>query len=92
MLNDKIYVKNIGLLIIDEEHRFGVSQKEKLKHLKHKIDVLSMSATPIPRSLQFSLSNVRKISVMLSPPKLRKPIITNIYKYKKNQTKKEKIL
>ena len=56
LLNDKIKFKDLGLLIIDEEHRFGVSQKEKLKKIKHGVDVLSLSATPIPRTLQLSLA------------------------------------
>ena len=74
-------LEKADLFIVDEEHRFGVKDKEFVFSVNSKVDYLSMSATPIPRSLQFSLSNVRDISVMLSPPVSRKPIITNILPY-----------
>ena len=74
-------LKCAGLFIVDEEHRFGVKDKESVFNINPKVDYLSMSATPIPRSLQFSLSSVRDISVMLSPPLSRKPILTNILPY-----------
>ncbi len=80
LLNDKIKFKDLGLLIIDEEHRFGVAQKEKLKKLKHGVDVLSLSATPIPRTLQLSLAKIRDISLITTPPEGRQSIETYVYK------------
>ena len=65
LLNNNIYLKNLGLLIIDEEHRFGVKQKENIKGLKENIDVLSMSATPIPRSINLALSGLYSISLLV---------------------------
>ena len=76
ILNNDIYLKNIGLLIIDEEHRFGVRQKESIKCFKDGVDVLSMSATPIPRSLNMALSGIYSISLLQTPPLMRLPIIT----------------
>ena len=70
--------KDIGLLIIDEEQKFGVSTKEKLRQLKSNIDTLTMSATPIPRTLQFSLMGARDMSIMRTPPPNRYPIQTEI--------------
>ncbi|MEK6646758.1 MAG: transcription-repair coupling factor [Candidatus Firestonebacteria bacterium] len=81
LLQHDIQFKNIGLLIIDEEQRFGVKHKERLKHIKTTIDVLSMSATPIPRSLYISLSGVRKMSVINTPPEGRMPIQTYVLEY-----------
>ncbi|MEM7009461.1 MAG: transcription-repair coupling factor, partial [Thermodesulfobacteriota bacterium] len=80
LLNDKIKFKDLGLLIIDEEHRFGVGQKEKLKKLKEGVDVLSLSATPIPRTLQLSLAKIRDISLITTPPEGRQAIETYVYK------------
>ncbi len=76
LLMDDVIFKDLGLLIIDEEHRFGVVQKEKLKKLMEGIDVLSMTATPIPRSLQMSISGIRDMSVIYTPPPLRQSIRT----------------
>ncbi len=76
LLKDDVIFKDLGLLIIDEEHRFGVVQKEKLKKLIEGIDVLSMTATPIPRSLQMSISGIRDMSVIYTPPPLRQSIRT----------------
>jgi transcription-repair coupling factor (superfamily II helicase) len=76
LLMDDIVFKDLGLLIIDEEHRFGVTQKEKLKKLIEGVDVLSMTATPIPRSLQMSISGIRDMSVIYTPPPLRQSIKT----------------
>lgn len=76
LLGDDVIFKDLGLLIIDEEHRFGVVQKEKLKKLTEGIDVLSMTATPIPRSLQMSISGIRDMSVIYTPPPLRQSIRT----------------
>src|SRR5206468_11029532 len=70
--------KDLGLLIVDEEQRFGVKQKELLRQLKLKVDVLSLSATPIPRTLQMSLAGLRDISVIESPPEGRRPIRTHV--------------
>lgn len=76
LLQDDINFKNLGLLVIDEEHRFGVRHKEKLKKLKENIDIISMSATPIPRTLYMSLSGIKDMSVINTPPKNRLPIKT----------------
>ena len=73
-----IVLRNLGLIIIDEEHKFGVSDKEKIKQLKKGIDSLSISATPIPRTLQLSLSGLREISLLATPPKERLSIETYI--------------
>lgn len=78
LLSQDVNFKDLGLLIIDEEHRFGVEDKEKLKLLKNKIDVLSLSATPIPRTMQMSLSSVIDISFLETPPKNRYPIQTYV--------------
>ena len=76
LLQDKVMFKNLGLLVIDEEHRFGVRHKEKLKKLKENIDIITMSATPIPRTLYMSLSGIKDMSVINTPPKNRLPIKT----------------
>ena len=78
LLNKDINYHDLGLLIIDEEQRFGVSQKEKIKAIRSNIDVLSISATPIPRTLQLSLSGLRDFSIIESPPAERQPVITKI--------------
>ena len=78
LLSQDIKPKNLGLLIIDEEQRFGVKQKEKIKSLKANIDVLAMSATPIPRTLQMSLSGIRDISVITTPPPGRMSVATSL--------------
>ncbi|MBR1908746.1 transcription-repair coupling factor [bacterium] len=76
LLQDKVMFKNLGLLVVDEEHRFGVRHKEKLKKLKENIDIITMSATPIPRTLYMSLSGIKDMSVINTPPKNRLPIKT----------------
>jgi transcription-repair coupling factor (superfamily II helicase) len=73
--------KDLGLLIVDEEQRFGVKQKELLRQLKLKVDVLSLSATPIPRTLQMSLAGLRDISVIETPPEGRRPVKTYVGEY-----------
>lgn len=78
ILSKDVVFKDLGLLIIDEEHRFGVSAKEKLRMLKANIDTLTLTATPIPRTLQFSLMGARDLSLINTPPKNRLPIITEI--------------
>lgn len=75
--------KDLGLLIIDEEHKFGVSVKEKLKQLKVNIDTLTLSATPIPRTLQFSLMGARDLSIINTPPANRQPINTQVINFDK---------
>ena len=80
LLSSDIKFKNLGLLIVDEEQRFGVKDKEKIKKITHAVDVLSLSATPIPRTLFMSLSGIRQMSAIKTPPKGRKAITTKIEK------------
>ncbi|MCR5079561.1 MAG: transcription-repair coupling factor [Bacilli bacterium] len=79
-----IEYKDLGLLIVDEEQRFGVEQKEKIKEMKQSIDVLTLSATPIPRTLQMSLAGIRPISEINTPPQNRMPIQTYVAPYKES--------
>ncbi|MGI8726285.1 MAG: transcription-repair coupling factor [Solirubrobacterales bacterium] len=81
LLSRDVRAKDLGLLIIDEEQRFGVKQKELLRQLKLKVDVLAMSATPIPRTLQMSLAGIRDISVIETPPEGRRPVRTYVGPY-----------
>ncbi len=81
LLNKTIRYRALGLLVIDEEHRFGVGQKERLKAMKANIDVLSLSATPIPRTLYMSLVGLRDVSQILTPPEGRQPIQTVLQPY-----------
>ncbi len=81
LLSDKINYKNLWFLVVDEEHKFWVSDKEKIKKLKSTIDILSMSATPIPRSLNMALSQIRQISIIKTPPQGRQDINTIISKF-----------
>lgn len=81
LLNKNIQFNNLGLVIIDEEQRFGVSQKEKIKELKTSIHILSMSATPIPRTLQMSISGIRDLSLITTPPINRVNVETTICEY-----------
>jgi len=78
LLEPDVRFKDLGLLIVDEEQRFGVKQKERLKELKHSLDVLALTATPIPRTLHFSLAGLRDLSIMRTPPRDRMPIITHV--------------
>jgi transcription-repair coupling factor (superfamily II helicase) len=78
LLSADVKFRDIGLLIVDEEHRFGVRSKEKLKRMARKVDVLSMTATPIPRTLYMSLSGLRRISIIDTPPRNRHPIKTEV--------------
>ncbi len=78
LLNKKIGFQDLGLLIIDEEQKFGVASKEKLRKLKVNVDTLTLTATPIPRTLQFSLMSARDLSVMRTPPPNRQPIHTEV--------------
>ena len=81
ILSKDVEFKDLGLLIIDEEHRFGVKAKEKIKQLKSSIDVLTMTATPIPRTLHMSVVGVRDMSVIYEPPQSRKPVQTYVLEY-----------
>lgn len=81
LVGKDVKFKDIGLLIIDEEQKFGVSIKEKLKQLKVNIDTLTLTATPIPRTLQFSLLGARDLAIINTPPPNRHPIITEIHTY-----------
>ena len=81
LLSNDVKFKDLGLLVIDEEHRFGVEQKEKIKKLKSNVHVLSVSATPIPRSLQMSLVGIRDLSLIESAPKNRYPVQTYVIEY-----------
>ncbi len=81
LLGADIHFKDLGLLIIDEEQKFGVSAKEKLKNLKLNVDNLTLTATPIPRTLQFSLMGARDLSVINTPPPNRHPIITELHAF-----------
>ena len=87
LLQDGIIFKDLGLLVIDEEHRFGVRHKEKLKQLRENIDILTMSATPIPRTLYMSLSGIKDMSVINTPPKNRLPIKTFVGEWNENMVK-----
>ena len=81
LISKSVKFKDLGLLIIDEEQKFGVSTKEKLRQLKSNVDTLTMSATPIPRTLQFSLVGARDLSVIQTPPPNRYPIQTEIHTF-----------
>ncbi|MDY3928288.1 MAG: transcription-repair coupling factor [Clostridia bacterium] len=81
LLQKDVEFKDLGLLIIDEEQRFGVTHKEKLKELKKNIDVLSMTATPIPRTLHMSMINIRDMSLLETPPENRYPVQTYVLEY-----------
>jgi transcription-repair coupling factor (superfamily II helicase) len=81
LLSRDVRPKDLGLLIVDEEQRFGVKQKELLRQLKLKVDVIAMSATPIPRTLQISLAGIRDISVIETPPEGRRPVKTYVGEY-----------
>jgi transcription-repair coupling factor (superfamily II helicase) len=78
LLSDDVVFKNLGLLIVDEEQRFGVKHKEKIKQLKKNIDILTLSATPIPRTLQMSMTGIRNLSLLETPPVDRFPIQTYV--------------
>ena len=87
ILSGDIVYKDLGLLIIDEEQRFGVEHKEKIKELKKSVDVLSLSATPIPRTLQMSLIGLRGLSTLDTPPSNRYPIQTYVVHKSENLIK-----
>src|SRR5713226_5305530 len=78
LLQKDVRFKRLGLLVVDEEHRFGVMQKERLKKLRTQLDVLSLSATPIPRTLHMAVGGIRDMSVIQTPPEERQPIKTYV--------------
>ena len=81
LLSKDVVFKNLGLLVIDEEHRFGVAHKEKLKKMRAEVDILTLTATPIPRTLQMSLLSIRDLSVISTPPEHRQPVKTFVARY-----------
>ncbi|MFH1681837.1 MAG: transcription-repair coupling factor [Candidatus Eisenbacteria bacterium] len=81
LLQKDVVFRDLGIVVIDEEQRFGVAQKEKLKKLRQTVDVLAMTATPIPRTLHMSLSGVRDMSIIDTPPKDRLPIVTELIEF-----------
>jgi transcription-repair coupling factor (superfamily II helicase) len=87
VLSRDVIPKNLGLVIVDEEQRFGVAQKELLRSLRLEVDVLALTATPIPRTLHMSLSGLRDISVIETPPEGRRPIRTHVGEYDEDQVK-----
>ncbi|MEG2310869.1 MAG: transcription-repair coupling factor, partial [Clostridia bacterium] len=84
LLSKDVFFKDLGLLIIDEEHRFGVKAKETIKQLKDSVDVLSMTATPIPRTLHMSMIGIRQMSTLTEPPMERLPVHTYVLEYDEN--------
>ena len=84
VVNDKIIYPKLGLLIVDEEQKFGVNVKEKIRSLKENIDVLTLTATPIPRTLQYSLMSARDLSIINTPPPNRVPIQSEVIRFDKN--------
>jgi transcription-repair coupling factor (superfamily II helicase) len=85
LLSPEVRFARLGLLIIDEEQRFGVEHKEYLKQLRTEVDVLAMSATPIPRTLEMGISGIREMSTILTPPEERHPVLTSVAPYDERQ-------
>ncbi|MFC6082387.1 transcription-repair coupling factor [Sphaerisporangium aureirubrum] len=85
LLNPDVRFKDLGLIIVDEEQRFGVEHKEAMKHMRTQVDVLAMSATPIPRTLEMGLTGIREMSTILTPPEERHPILTFVGPYDEKQ-------
>ncbi len=85
LLNPDVKFKNLGLIIVDEEQRFGVEHKEQLKRLRTVVDVLSMSATPIPRTLEMAITGIREMSTIMTPPEERHPVLTYVGAYEDRQ-------
>ena len=81
LLSKDVHFKDLGLLVVDEEQRFGVSHKEAIKNLKKTMDVLTLSATPIPRTLHMSMVGVRDMSLLETPPEERYPVQTYVLDY-----------
>ncbi len=85
LLNPDIKVKDLGLIVVDEEQRFGVEHKEQMKRLRTSVDVLSMSATPIPRTLEMAITGIREMSTITTPPEERHPVLTYVGVYEDRQ-------
>ena len=85
LLNPDIRVKDLGLIVVDEEQRFGVEHKEQMKRLRTSVDVLSMSATPIPRTLEMAITGIREMSTIATPPEERHPVLTYVGAYEDRQ-------
>ena len=85
LLNPDIRIKDLGLIIVDEEQRFGVEHKEQMKRLRTSVDVLSMSATPIPRTLEMAITGIREMSTITTPPEERHPVLTYVGAYEDRQ-------
>src|SRR5205085_5012668 len=81
IVSKDIAFKNLGLLVIDEEQKFGVKVKDKLKELRVNVDVLTLTATPIPRTLHFSLMGARDLSIISTPPPNRQPVTTELHTF-----------
>ncbi len=85
ILSAEVQFKDLGLVVVDEEQRFGVEHKEQLKHLRTNVDVLTMSATPIPRTLEMAVTGIREMSTILTPPEERHPVLTFVGAYDERQ-------
>jgi transcription-repair coupling factor (superfamily II helicase) len=85
LLNPDIKMKDLGLIVVDEEQRFGVEHKEQMKRLRTSVDVLSMSATPIPRTLEMAITGIREMSTIATPPEERHPVLTYVGAYEDRQ-------
>ena len=85
LLNPDVRVKDLGLIVVDEEQRFGVEHKEQMKRLRTSVDVLSMSATPIPRTLEMAITGIREMSTIATPPEERHPVLTYVGAYEDKQ-------
>ena len=81
LLSKDVQFRDLGLLVVDEEQRFGVAHKERIKQLRKRVDVLTMTATPIPRTLNMSLVGIRDMSIIETPPKDRLSIQTSVVKF-----------
>ena len=87
LLGKRIKLKNLGLAVIDEEQKFGVNHKKSIRSMKNAVDVLTLSATPIPRTLQLSLADVRDISVINTPPEGRQPVDVYVQRFSAGSNK-----
>ena len=85
LLNPDVRLKDLGLIVVDEEQRFGVEHKEQMKRLRTSVDVLSMSATPIPRTLEMAVTGIREMSTITTPPEERHPVLTYVGAYEDRQ-------
>ena len=85
LLNPDVRFKDLGLIVVDEEQRFGVEHKEQMKRLRTSVDVLSMSATPIPRTLEMAITGIREMSTITTPPEERHPVLTYVGAYEDRQ-------